>query len=34
MGKIMETPGVHGLAVAPELQRGFSSTGRRTRLAF
>jgi YVTN family beta-propeller protein len=27
-GEITNTPGVHGLAVAPDLQRGFSSNGR------
>ena len=27
-GEIAETPGVHGFALAPELQRGFSSNGR------
>ena len=28
VGEIADTPGVHGLAVAPELGRGFSSNGR------
>ncbi len=28
VGEIGDTPGVHGLAVAPELGRGFSSNGR------
>ena len=28
VGAIADTPGVHGLAVAPELKRGFSSNGR------
>jgi DNA-binding beta-propeller fold protein YncE len=28
VGKITNTPGVHGLAVAPELGRGFASDGR------
>jgi DNA-binding beta-propeller fold protein YncE len=27
-GEIADTPGVHGFAVAPELQRGFSSNGK------
>ncbi|MGD0649995.1 MAG: YncE family protein [Verrucomicrobiia bacterium] len=27
-GEITNTPGVHGLAVAPDLQRGFTSNGR------
>lgn len=27
-GEITNTPGVHGFAIAPELQRGFSSNGR------
>ena len=28
VGEIADTPGVHGFAVAPDLQRGFSSNGR------
>jgi DNA-binding beta-propeller fold protein YncE len=28
VGEIADTPGVHGLAVAPELKRGFASNGR------
>jgi len=28
MGEIPNTPGVHGVALAPELQRGFTSNGR------
>jgi DNA-binding beta-propeller fold protein YncE len=28
VGEIPDTPGVHGLAVAPELKRGFTSNGR------
>ncbi|MDB6019230.1 MAG: beta-propeller repeat-containing protein [Pedosphaera sp.] len=28
VGEITDTPGVHGIAVAPELQRGFVSNGR------
>lgn len=28
VGEIAHTPGVHGFALAPELQRGFSSNGR------
>ena len=28
IGEIMDTPGVHGFAVAPELGRGFSSNGK------
>lgn len=28
VGEITDTPGVHGLAVAPELKRGFTSNGR------
>jgi len=27
-GEIADTPGVHGFAIAPDLQRGFSSNGR------
>src|ERR1700693_2890781 len=30
-GEIADTPGVHGLAPAPELQRGFSSNGRESK---
>jgi DNA-binding beta-propeller fold protein YncE len=30
-GEITNTPGVHGLAVAPELGRGFSSNGRESK---
>jgi DNA-binding beta-propeller fold protein YncE len=28
VGEITDTPGVHGFAIAPDLQRGFSSNGR------
>ena len=28
VGEIADTPGVHGIAIAPELKRGFSSNGR------
>jgi YVTN family beta-propeller protein len=28
VGDILDTPGVHGIAVAPELNRGFTSNGR------
>jgi len=28
VGKIADTPGVHGIAIAPELARGFSSNGK------
>ena len=31
VGEIADTPGVHGLALAPDLQRGFSSNGRESR---
>ena len=31
VGEITNTPGVHGLAPAPELQRGFTSNGRENR---
>lgn len=31
VGKISDTPGVHGIAVAPELGRGFSSNGKEAR---
>ena len=30
-GEITNTPGVHGFAIAPELQRGFSSNGRESK---
>ena len=30
-GEITNTPGVHGMAVAPELNRGFTSNGRETK---
>jgi DNA-binding beta-propeller fold protein YncE len=28
VGEVADTPGIHGIAVAPELKRGFSSNGR------
>jgi hypothetical protein len=28
VGEIADTPGIHGIAIAPELQRGFTSNGR------
>jgi DNA-binding beta-propeller fold protein YncE len=31
VGEIADTPGVHGLATAPELQRGFTSNGRESK---
>jgi len=31
VGEIADTPGVHGLAPAPELQRGFTSNGRESK---
>ena len=31
VGEILGTPGVHGFAVAPELNRGFSSNGRESK---
>jgi DNA-binding beta-propeller fold protein YncE len=33
VGEIADTPGVHGFAVAPELQRGFSSNGRENKVS-
>jgi DNA-binding beta-propeller fold protein YncE len=33
VGEITDTPGVHGLAVAPELQRGFSSNGKEAKVS-
>src|SRR5437016_2418088 len=32
-GEIADTPGVHGLAVAPDLGRGFSSNGRENKVS-
>jgi hypothetical protein len=34
VGDIADTPGVHGIALAAELGRGFVSNGRRVRSAF
>jgi hypothetical protein len=34
VGDIADTPGVHGIALAPELGRGFVSNGREVRSAF
>jgi len=31
VGEIADTPGVHGIAVAPELQRGFTSNGKESK---
>lgn len=33
VGEITNTPGVHGIAVAPELQRGFVSNGRENKVS-
>src|SRR2546421_1796426 len=33
VGEISNTPGVHGFAIAPELQRGFASNGRESKAA-
>jgi YVTN family beta-propeller protein len=33
VGEITDTPGVHGLVVAPELQRGFSSNGKESKIS-
>ena len=33
VGEIADTPGIHGVAIAPELNRGFASNGRETRRA-
>ena len=33
VGEIADTPGVHGFAIAPELQRGFSSNGRESKVS-
>jgi YVTN family beta-propeller protein len=32
-GEIADTPGVHGFAVAPELQRGFSTNGKEAKVS-
>jgi YVTN family beta-propeller protein len=32
-GEVTDTPGVHGFAVAPELQRGFSSNGKEAKVS-
>ncbi len=33
VGEIVDTPGVHGFAIAPELSRGFSSNGKEARVS-
>ena len=33
VGEIADTPGVHGLAIAPELRRGFASNGRESKVS-
>jgi DNA-binding beta-propeller fold protein YncE len=33
VGEIANTPGVHGFAIAPELQRGFSSNGKESKVS-
>jgi YVTN family beta-propeller protein len=33
VGEIADTPGVHGLAVAPDLKRGFSTNGRENKVS-
>jgi YVTN family beta-propeller protein len=33
VGEITDTPGVHGLVVAPELERGFSSNGKEAKIS-
>jgi len=33
VGEIADTPGVHGFALAPELQRGFSSNGQESKVS-
>jgi YVTN family beta-propeller protein len=32
-GEIADTPGVHGVAIAPEVQRGFSSNGKEAKVS-
>ena len=34
VGEIPDTPGIHGVAVAPELERGFTSNGRENKVGF
>ena len=33
VGEIAETPGVHGIAIAPDLKRGFTSNGRESKVS-
>ncbi len=33
VGEIADTPGVHGFAIAPEMERGFSSNGKEDRVS-
>jgi hypothetical protein len=33
IGMMPDTPGVHGIAIAPEFRRGFSSNGREDRVS-
>jgi len=33
VGEITNTPGIHGFAIAPELQRGFASNGRENKVS-
>ena len=32
-GEVTDTPGVHGFAVAPDLQRGFSTNGKEAKVS-
>ena len=34
VGEIADTPGIHGIAIAPEAKRGFTSNGREGKAAF
>lgn len=33
VGRIADTPGVHGIAIVPELNRGFTSNGRENKVS-
>jgi YVTN family beta-propeller protein len=33
VGEIADTPGIHGIAIAPELKRGFTSNGREAKVS-
>ena len=33
VGEVADTPGIHGIAIAPELKRGFTSNGREAKVS-